>query len=632
MATRFPRLATFAGVSLLVLGTGVACGPVAVPLIGSSSDTAGVGAQPQTSTIAVGAQANTTPTPAAPRPGAPLQVPVKRDSITETLSLDGQVAAAEQQPVTYAYKAIVDQVKVKAGQQVKQGDALIDFSTGDLPKNIDDARTRVQNSQVTLAQAQARQQAAAQKAISDQAQKDQAVRDAQAGVQAAQDNLSQVQKGKPQADRDAQQTAVSYGQAQLAEAQATLDRLMAGPDQAAISAAQAEVAKDQAAVAKAQADLATLTAGPDSTGVRNAESTLQRAQLQLKIVQASKPDPKADPAVAGLQHDAAVQDAQGAVQAADAALAKLKQPPAAADVQAARQKVDDATNTLNGAQAKLDTLQAGPDPAAVDAAKTNIEHIRHYIGEATANLNEVLSHPTPAELAAAQDQIRKAQTALDNAHRAAESTDTGSDSDFGALQDAVTQNQADLARLTQQLQDTHLTAPFDGTVVSVRIKAGETVTPGNAVVTLAKPSAPLVRVDLDDSTASKVSVGQDAIVQPDTGVTNPASIPAKVASATPATSNGSQGPSATLTVSWADGQTPKYGMPVQVSINVDTKTDVLVIPKSALHQSGGRSTVEIQDGTLRRVVTVQVGIVSDNTVEIVSGLNEGQVVLAAPKR
>jgi hypothetical protein len=129
----------------------------------------------------------------------------------------------------------------------------------------------------------------------------------------------------------------------------------------------------------------------------------------------------------------------------------------------------------------------------------------------------------------------------------------------------------------------------------------------------------------------QVRVGQDGVVQLDTGVGNPVTIPARVASVTPAASDGSSAASAVLTVSWPDGQFPKYGLALQASINGQTKNDVLVIPKSALHQLGGRSTVEVQDGTLRRIVTVQVGIIAANVVEIVSGLNEGQIVLASPK-
>jgi len=56
---------------------------------------------------------------------------------------------------------------------------------------------------------------------------------------------------------------------------------------------------------------------------------------------------------------------------------------------------------------------------------------------------------------------------------------------------------------------------------------------------------------------------------------------------------------------------------------------VLVVPKGAVRQAGGRTTVEVQDGSLRRLVNVKVGITTADTAEIVSGLSEGQMVLVA---
>jgi HlyD family secretion protein len=554
---------------------------------------------------------------------------VKRSSITEMLPLDGVVAAQDQTSVTYGFRAIVDVVHVKAGQVVKQGEPLIDFSTGDLPKTLDDARARLLASQVTLAQAQARQQTAAQKAVADQAQRAQAVLDAEAGLKAAQDNLTMVRAGKSLSDRQAQETAVSYGNAQLQQAQDDLDRLLAGPDAATLRAAQAEEGKNQAALAKAQADLAALTRGPDAATVRAAENLLQRVQTQLKIAQATKPDPKLDPAIAGLQHDAAVQDAQLAEQNAQVALAKLKEPPSDQDVKTARQRVQDAQDAVNAAQAKVDGLQV-PDSAAVNAAQTNIEHIKHYLAEATANLNEVLSHPTPAEMASAQDQIRKAQAAVDNARRAADAPSGDDGADMKTLQTAVTQNESEVTRLQQALENTRVKAPHDGTVVAVRIKVGDTVTPGKALALLAKPGAPIVRVDLADADAARVAVGQHATVQIDTANGALSSIDATMAAVTPAAADGSSSASAALQVNWPNGQSPRFGLPAQVSVTVGQKDGVLVVPTTAVHKSANRNTVEVQDGTLRRLVSVQVGITNVNVVEILSGLDEGQLVLATP--
>jgi multidrug efflux pump subunit AcrA (membrane-fusion protein) len=107
-----------------------------------------------------------------------------------------------------------------------------------------------------------------------------------------------------------------------------------------------------------------------------------------------------------------------------------------------------------------------------------------------------------------------------------------------------------------------------------------------------------------------------------------------VTQVTQAASNGSMGgASADLKVSWADGQqTPGFGTPIVARVTVQQKENVLVVPKSAVRQSGGRSMVELQDGSLRHLVNVQVGIRTDASVEILSGLTEGQMVLAGVAR
>ena len=75
--------------------------------------------------------------------------------------------------------------------------------------------------------------------------------------------------------------------------------------------------------------------------------------------------------------------------------------------------------------------------------------------------------------------------------------------DLTTLQKIVTQDQAAVAAAEQSLEETHLRAPFDGTVLSVRTKPGETPAPSTPVIILAKPQSPLVRVDLDDTQAGR---------------------------------------------------------------------------------------------------------------------------------
>ena len=613
---------------LLAVTVSAACAPVTIPLIQTDGTTASAGATTQSTPEAAPADANPTPTPSVSRAAGPQTVAVKRDTITETVTLDGTVVAQSQAPVSFQQKGIVDQVDVKPGQVVSEGDVLIDLASDDIQHNLDTANTGLQTAQQNLVQGQstlqAMEDAATDKAAATQRQQQQSIADAQAGLRRAQDNLAQVQAGRPASERQAQETAVQSGQAQVSQAQAGLDAVNAGPDPAAVSAAQKDVNNDQIALAKAQSDLDTLTRGADPDTIRAAQAQVQKAQTQLQLAQSAKVDPKLDPSVARVQHDASIQDAQIALQTAQANLDKVKQPPAATDVQTAQQGVQDAQNALDSAQNKLAAVQAGPDPTAVAQARGVLDGANHYLAEAQANLAGVNSHPTPAELADAQDQVRRAQTALDNAEQPLAPVTLDGAPDLGALQAAVDQAQAQVDAQQSALDASHLRAPSDGTIVSIRVKPGDKLTVGQPVVILAQPGAPLVRADLDDSQVSRVAAGQQATIQLDSSTTATSSINATVSAVSP---DAASGPFADLQVTWPDGQLPRLGTPVQVVVTLDQKQNVLVVPKSAVRQAGGRASVEVQDGTLRHLVSVQVGASTADSVEIVSGLSEGQLVL-----
>ncbi|HEX8969718.1 MAG TPA: efflux RND transporter periplasmic adaptor subunit, partial [Chloroflexota bacterium] len=239
--------------------------------------------------------------------------------------------------------------------------------------------------------------------------------------------------------------------------------------------------------------------------------------------------------------------------------------------------------------------------------------------------------PTPGELSDAQDQVRKAQAALDNARNGQPSTTADANQvDFAALQNAVAQDQATVDGLQQTLDATQMRAPFDGTVVSVRVKAGDSITSAKPVFMLARPGPRIVRVDLADDQVPLLSVGQQAVIGQDGSDSSAPPIDATVLGVTKASADGTRAASADLQVSWPDGQQPKFGAPVQVRLTLQHKDDVLVVPVRALHQVGGKATVEVLNGTLRRLVNVQVGIKTDTSAEIVSGLTEGQMVLVGP--
>jgi len=71
----------------------------------------------------------------------------------------------------------------------------------------------------------------------------------------------------------------------------------------------------------------------------------------------------------------------------------------------------------------------------------------------------------------------------------------------------------------------------------------------------------------------------------------------------------------------------RVGGTVDIAIHVQQRTNVLWLPPQALQQIGGRFYATVQEGELLREVTVQVGIQTNDQVEIISGLAAGDLVV-----
>jgi HlyD family secretion protein len=555
-----------------------------------------------------------------------------RGSIEQTISLDGVVASKEEVQLFFAGHGRVQDVRVKTGQQVDEGELLMQTDAVEIERQLSSAKARVQTSEANLAQAQAqalaRQQTNAQRTAADQAQRNQAIIEAQSAVRRAQADYDQVKSGAGDVDRRSAQNGVDVAQGLLDKALADQERVGRGAAQSDIDAANRDVTALRIAADKAQSDLAAVTGGPDPFQLRAAQRAVDSADGALRAAQAAKLDPKAD-AGQKAAHDLSISNAQINLQTAQDQLDRLQLPTKEVDVAAARQRVAEAKFALSTAQERLSTLQDGPDQTALDAAQASVDSATRAVGDAQARLHAVVSHPTPAELADARDRLARAQASLDRLRQGgtAQATDEGG-VDLGALQKAVAVDQDVIAQLQQDLESTRLIAPFAGTVVSVRARAGDDITTSKAVVILAKPGAPVVRVILDDQSA-QVAVGQRATVQLDPSSKTLLSATVKMVS-TLGAQNGNQTaasiPIATLDVDWGSAR-PAYGTPVQLAVTLQQHDNALLVPKGALRNTGGKTFVETVEGTSRHMLPVQVGISAPDAIEIVGGLSDGQPVL-----
>ncbi len=182
--------------------------------------------------------------------------------------------------------------------------------------------------------------------------------------------------------------------------------------------------------------------------------------------------------------DLQVAQAQAALDLAKANFDRIKAGPTVDDYAIAKSNLDRAKAALEQAQAAFDRVGGDSNPfIALAPQSLALQQATSAYQAAVAQFNLTVNHPTDTETRVAQAQVAQAQAALD------------------------------LAK--QSVVNASLVAPFDGTVVSIIPKLGESVAPSAPVVTLADLTRMQVQVNLDENTLASIRVGQSVTLSLD---------------------------------------------------------------------------------------------------------------------
>lgn len=473
---------------------------------------------------------------------------------------------------------------------------------------------------------------------------------AQQQVDAAELMLRQAQADAAKVTGGADPGEMRTAERQLADAQqaqmsakAELDRLMHAPDPFDVRAAQREVDRAQAALDAANA----LPSGTPAQA--NREATITAAKLHLQDAQdgltKAKQPPKPDVlAAAGTRVD----DTSAAVATAQEKLDALRKGPSQLAIDKANASVESARITRDQARSKLDALRAGPSRDELQAAAGAIEAAQLNLDVAQSKRDEVVNRPSPAELTDGKARIDAAQRMLDRARLLSAGDDTSQANAERGLQ----KMQEQVAQLQSDLDATRLRAPFDGRVVALQASQGMSLERDIPAVIVARSSDPFIAVTLpappttdgsagtsapggvDRPAVSRVATGQKALIQIDGADGTPLGgvVSAVLDGATPSAGSGVvDGPTvgartAQIQADWGSMR-PNFGATALVQITVQQKQDVLLVPTAAVHSASGRKYVEILDGSSRRLQPIQTGITSGTVVEVLDGLDEGQLVV-----
>lgn len=224
--------------------------------------------------------------------------------------------------------------------------------------------------------------------------------------------------------------------------------------------------------------------------------------------------------------------------------------------------------------------------------------------------------------------LASAKSSLASSERALESAE----GDLAELEEGpdpldVRSEDLSVRQKSEALADYSIRAPFAGVIAAVDAKRGDRVSSGAAVATIITEDK-IAEISLNEIDAAKVAVGQKATLTFD--AVEDLTVQGEVAEVD-LIGTVSQGVvSYTVKVSFAveDGRV-KPGMTANAEIVVESREGVLAVPVGAVKTRDDASYVEVPaDGGSVRPVEVTMGISNDESIEIVSGLEEGQRYVA----
>ncbi|MBM4413506.1 MAG: efflux RND transporter periplasmic adaptor subunit [Chloroflexi bacterium] len=429
------------------------------------------------------------------------------------------------------------------------------------------------------------------------------VASAKAALDSANARLAQVTQGSTRP------TELASAQAQLASAQAQLasarERLAAlrNPSPSAISSAELRVTqaqttlqttRDNASATKTKAEI-DLTKASES--LLQAQSKFVNARDNWSWVQ----DFGTDPSTGRRISDAAENTYRDSFVAAESA------------VRTAEQTVVQAQVTVNNAR---------------EAEIANVAQAEQSLKDAQVQL-DALRNPTASDIAAAIATVQQNEAAVASAQAQLDKIVVpGTETDVAIQQAAVTQAEQSLAQAQLRLDNATLKAPFAGVISAVNLVVGQ-VTSGTAIQLIDRD--PLrIELSLSENDIVQVAVGDPVDITVD--AIRDWQQSGSITAIAPAADTSSSVVAYSARIDFSDDD-PRLlvGMTANLTIVTEQRENVLIVPNSALLPKGTGRVVQVMgDDGQPQEIDVTVGISDGIVSEVLSGLEEGQSIIATP--
>ncbi len=275
-------------------------------------------------------------------------------------------------------------------------------------------------------------------------------------------------------------------------------------------------------------------------------------------------------------------------------------------------------------------------------------------------LLEIRPDPTPLELAEAKRNVERSEIALENIQKEMfrmkqlRARQMVSDHEYQGLERSLRDAEINLQLNRERLEllesgriligetliESVVKAPTDGFILEKRVDMGDPIVPltsyqaGTPLMTLARMDDLLFKGTVDEIDVGKLQEGMTAEIR--VGALPGARVMGELTriSLKATTRDNSTVFPVEILITDSDGQVLRAGYSANANVIIDRRDDVLIIPERVVTYLDNTCVVDIpsRGDNGRKEAEVKLGLSDAINVEVIEGLEEGDVVLEKPVR
>ena len=289
----------------------------------------------------------------------------------------------------------------------------------------------------------------------------------------------------------------------------------------------------------------------------------------------------------------------------------------------ARAELASEQEALRVAKAGGPAIQAAKAAADLEKAQASLNALRRSNDALTKLAAEKAA--TPEELEQNRVALVQAEADVQSLEKVKETIANQAQLDQERVALLVEHARAQVQDLEQKVTSTHRTSPLDGTLYSLPIHPGDFVKAGDLLAEVADLHHIRVRAFIDEPELGQIAVGQPVEIlwdaHPDrvwNGRTEV--LPKQVVN------RGTRSVGELLCSVTNDQLDLLPNTTVDVRIQVGERPNVLVVPRGAVYIDGSKRYVFVVENDRVHRRDIKVGIANPTMIEVLSGLNQGDVV------